>query len=85
VGFRRSGRCGDETFLDPTETPNSDFMVVQPVASRKTDHAISLTESSKYYMKILLDFNTEVGRKDFSNQQLGMKVYTKLIMIMELE
>jgi hypothetical protein len=40
----------------------------------------------KYRMKILLgNFNAKVGREDFLNQQLGMKVYTKLVMIMELE
>jgi hypothetical protein len=37
-------------------------------------------------MKMLLrDFNAKVGRKTFLNRQLGMKVYTNLIMIMELE
>jgi hypothetical protein len=36
-------------------------------------------------MNILLgDFNAKVGREDFLNQELGMKVYTKLVMIMEL-
>jgi hypothetical protein len=40
----------------------------------------------KYHMNILLgDFNAKVGRETFSNQQLGMRVYTKLVMIMELE
>jgi exonuclease III len=39
----------------------------------------------KYHMKILLgDFNAEVGKEDISNRQLGMKVYTKLVMTMEL-
>jgi hypothetical protein len=38
----------------------------------------------KYHMKILLgDFNAKVGREDFLNQQLGKKVYTKLVMTME--
>jgi hypothetical protein len=37
-------------------------------------------------MKILLgDFNAKVGREDFLNRQLGMKVYAKLVMIMELD
>jgi hypothetical protein len=37
-------------------------------------------------MKILLgDFSVEVGKEDISNKQLGMRVYTKLVMIMELE
>jgi hypothetical protein len=40
----------------------------------------------KYHMKVLLgDFTVNLGREDFLNQQLAMKVYTKLIMIMELE
>jgi hypothetical protein len=43
-------------------------------------------KSPKYHMKILLgDFNAKVGREDFLNRQLGMKVYTKLVMTMELE
>jgi hypothetical protein len=33
-------------------------------------------------MKMLLgDFSVEVGRKTFSNQQLEMKVYTKLVRV----
>jgi hypothetical protein len=37
----------------------------------------------KYHMKILLgDFNAKVGSKDISNQQLGMIVYIKLVMIL---
>jgi hypothetical protein len=40
----------------------------------------------KYHMKILLgDFNAKVGRQDILNRQLGMKVYPKLVMMMELE
>jgi hypothetical protein len=39
----------------------------------------------KYHMKILLDdFNGKVGREDFLSRQLRMKVYMKLVMIMEL-
>jgi exonuclease III len=39
----------------------------------------------KYHMKILLgDFNAKVGREDFLNRQFKMKVFTKLVMIMEL-
>jgi hypothetical protein len=39
----------------------------------------------KSHMKILLgDFNAKVGREDFLNRLLGIKVYTKLVMIMEL-
>jgi hydroxypyruvate isomerase len=33
----------------------------------------------KYHMKILLEnSNAKVGREDFLNRQLGIKVYTKL-------
>jgi hypothetical protein len=40
----------------------------------------------KYHMKNLLgDMNVKVGREGFSNQQLGMRIYTKLVMIMVLE
>jgi exonuclease III len=40
----------------------------------------------KYHMKILLgDFNAKVGREDILNRQLGMRVCTKLVMIMGLE
>jgi hypothetical protein len=40
----------------------------------------------KYYMKILLgDISAKVGKEDFLNRQLGMKVYTKLVMITELD
>jgi hypothetical protein len=37
-------------------------------------------------MKILLgDFNAKVGREAIFKSTLGVKVYTKLVMIMELE
>jgi hypothetical protein len=37
-------------------------------------------------MKMLLgDFNAKVGKEDILNRQLGMKIYTKLLMTMELE
>jgi hypothetical protein len=40
----------------------------------------------KYHIKILLgDFNTKVGRKIFLNLLFGMRVYTKLLVIMESE
>jgi len=39
----------------------------------------------RYHRKILLgDFKAKVGRI-FSNRQLGMRVYTRRVMIMELE
>jgi hypothetical protein len=39
----------------------------------------------KYHMKILLgDFSAKVGKEDILNRQLGMKVYMKLVMVMEL-
>ena len=41
---------------------------------------------SKYHMKILLgDFNAKVGERIFSNRQLGMRVYIRIVMIMVLE
>jgi hypothetical protein len=40
----------------------------------------------KYHIKILLgDFNAKVGREGILNRQSGMKVYTKLVMIMQLD
>src|SRR5215468_1335688 len=39
----------------------------------------------KYHMKILLgDFNAKVGREDIFKQQLGMRVYIRIVTIMEL-
>jgi hypothetical protein len=36
-------------------------------------------------MKILLgEFNSKIGREDFLGRQLGMKVFMKLVMIIEL-
>jgi hypothetical protein len=36
-------------------------------------------------MNILLqEFNAKVGREDILNRQFGLKVYTKLVMIVEL-
>jgi hypothetical protein len=47
------------------------------------EHAIR--KFPKYHMKNLLrDFNAKVGRDGFLNKQLGTKVHTKLVMIMEL-
>jgi hypothetical protein len=43
-------------------------------------------EFPKYHRKILLeDVNSKEGKEDIFKPQLGMKVYTKLVMIMELE
>ena len=40
----------------------------------------------KYHMKILLgEFNAKLGRQDISTQQLGMRVYIRIVMIMVLE
>ena len=40
----------------------------------------------RYHMKILLgNFNAKVGRENISNRQLGMRVYIRIVMIMELE
>jgi hypothetical protein len=45
-----------------------------------------LDKLPKYHMKILLgDFNAKVDGETFLNRQLEMKVYTKLVMTMELE
>jgi hypothetical protein len=49
----------------------------------KLEHVFG--EYLKYYMKILLDFHAKVYREDIFNRQFGMKAYTKLIMIMELD
>ena len=40
----------------------------------------------KYHMKIILgNFNEKVGNRIFSNQQLGMRVYIRTVMVMVLE
>jgi hypothetical protein len=40
----------------------------------------------KYHIRILLgDLNAKVGREDLFKPTFGMKVYTKLVMIMELD
>ena len=40
----------------------------------------------KYHMKILLgDFNIKVGRENVFKQQLGMRVFISIVMIMVLE
>jgi hypothetical protein len=45
-----------------------------------------LDKSPNYQMKILLgDFNAKVGSEEVLNRQLGMKIYTKLVMILELD
>jgi hypothetical protein len=41
-------------------------------------------ELLKYHMKILLDFKQKWGENIFSNQQPGMRVYMKLVMIIGL-
>jgi hypothetical protein len=39
----------------------------------------------KYHIKILLgNFNAKVGREDIFKPKIGIKVYSKLIMIMEV-
>jgi hypothetical protein len=45
-----------------------------------------LDKFPKHHMKILLgDFHEKIGGENFLNRQMGMKVYTKLVMIMALE
>ena len=40
----------------------------------------------KYHMKVILgDFNAKVEERIFSNRQLGMKVYIRVVMIIGLE
>jgi hypothetical protein len=40
----------------------------------------------KYHTKILLgDFSAKAGREHILNRKLGMKAYTKLVLIMDLE
>ena len=39
----------------------------------------------KFYLKILLDINETVGRENISNRQLGMRVYTRIVMIIMIE
>ena len=40
----------------------------------------------RYHMKSLLgDFNANWGERIFSNRQLGVRVYIRIVMIMELE
>jgi hypothetical protein len=40
----------------------------------------------KYHMKMLFgDFNAKVGRETLSNLLLGMRLYTKLVMLTESE
>jgi hypothetical protein len=37
------------------------------------------------YENSVRDFNAKVGKENILNRQLGMKVYTTLVMIMELD
>ena len=40
----------------------------------------------KYHMKIILgDCNVKLGERIFSNRQLGIRVYIRIVMIMVLE
>jgi hypothetical protein len=57
---------------------------VKDSSYEELDHVF--TKFPKYHIKILLgDVNAKVGKEDILNQQLGMRVYTKLVTIMELE
>jgi exonuclease III len=67
-------------FHAPTEDKTDD---VKGIFYEELERAFD--KFPKYHIKILLgDFNAKVGRKDIFNRQLGMKVCTKLVMIMEL-
>ena len=39
----------------------------------------------RHHMKILLDLNEKLGKENISSRQLGMRVYIRTVMIMELE
>ena len=74
---------------------NNIFLYVNAPSEEKSDDSkVSFYEEleqvsyhfPKYHMKILLGhFNAKVGRKIFSNQQLGMRVCIRIVMIMKLE
>ena len=53
--------------------------VPQPTALQRAPHFL------KYNMKILLDFNAKWGETILSNRQLGMRVYIRIVMKMEVE
>jgi exonuclease III len=77
------GRWCDIIFLnvhDPTEDKSDD------VKGRFYEEVEQVfNKFPKYHMKILLgDFNARAHREMFSNQQLGTRVYTKLVTILEL-
>jgi hypothetical protein len=75
------------------------FHIIVPNVHNPTKHKIDNVKDSfyeelerifdkfhKYYMKFLLGIsNAKVGKKDNLNRRLGMKVYTKIVMIMESE
>jgi hypothetical protein len=64
----------------PTEDKTDD---VKDSFYEDLDHVFD--KLCNYHMKMLLgDFNAKVGRKKKKPQKLGMEVYTKLVMIMEL-
>jgi hypothetical protein len=76
------GRCCHIIVLNvhaPTEDKNDD---VKDSFYEELERVFG--KFPKYHMNILLDFNAKVGRKDIFNRQLGMKVYKKLVIIMEL-
>jgi hypothetical protein len=51
---------------------------------RELEHVFS--KFPKCGVKILLrDFNANVGREEIFKPTVGMRIYTKLVMIMELE
>jgi hypothetical protein len=66
---------------DPTEDKLND---IKDRFYEELEHVFE--KFPKYHIKILLgDFSAKVGKKTFSNQQFGMRIYTKLVKIMELE
>jgi hypothetical protein len=77
------GRCCDITILN-VHTPTED-KIDDMKDSFYEELGCVLDKFQKYRMKMLRYFNSKVGTEDIFKQQLGMRVYTKAVMIMELE
>jgi len=65
------------------------YQVRLKVMSQKTDFMRDWRRFSIIFVstiKILLgDFNTKLGRELFSNRQLGIRMYIRIVMIMVLD
>jgi len=74
---------------------NNIVLNVQSLSEEKSDDSKDsfyeeieqvLDHFPKYPMKTLLvDFNAKLGREDYTNRQLGMRDYIRIVMIMVLE